>query len=264
MAMTDVELGKREFGSGEGRDSMFERYTERARRVIFFARYEASQVGSPVIGDEHLLTGLMREDKGLLRQYIGGEPSAEAIRAAITAATLIREPTSTSVDLPLSPAAKRILAYAAEEAERLAHQHIGTEHLLLGILRQESCLSARLLRERGLTIQGARVQIAEAVQESAAHVRVVSQGIGSGAARRSPGTPVRLVEVGSSEPLLVYHGSSSVPLIGEEIRIREDGQAERRYRVKDVVWNFDRSDNASRLADVEVRIAAEDFNGTDR
>ncbi len=86
---------------------MFERYTEKARRVIFFARYEASLVGSPEIGDEHLLIGLMREDKGLLRHYIGGEPSAESIRAAITAATVVREPTSTSVDLPLNPEAKR-------------------------------------------------------------------------------------------------------------------------------------------------------------
>ncbi len=239
---------------------MFERYTEKARRVIFFARYEASLVGSPEIGDEHLLIGLMREDKGLLRRYIGVESSAESIRAAITASTVVREPTSTSVDLPLSSDAQRILAHAAEEAERLAHQHIGTEHLLLGILREESCLSARLLRERGLTIEGARAQIAEAAQESAAHVRVVSQGVGSGTARRNPGTPVRLVELGSSEPLLVYHGSSSVPLIGEGISIREDGQADRRYRVKDVVWNLRRSDDGSHLTGVEVQIVEEDSN----
>jgi hypothetical protein len=236
---------------------MFERYTEKARRVIFFARYEASIVGSPEIGDEHLLIGLMREDKGVLRRYIVGEASVESIRAAITASTVVREPTSTSVDLPLSRDAKRILAYAAEEAERLSHQHIGTEHLLLGILREESCLSARLLRERGVTIEGTRVRIHEAAQESAGNVSVVSQGIGSRGTVRNPGVPVRVVKVGSSESLLVYLGSS-MPLVGEGIIVREDGQADRRYRVKDVVWNLRRNDDASHLAGVEVRVVEED------
>lgn len=239
---------------------MFERYTEKARRVIFFARYEASLVGSPEIGDEHLLIGLMREDKGILRRYIGGETSAAQIRAAITAATLVREPTSTSVDLPLNPEAERILAYSAEEAARLGDEHIATEHLLLGILREEKCLSARLLRERGLTIERARVQIAEAAQESAVQARSASQGIGSRGAMGYPVTSVRIVEVGSSEPLLICESSPRVPLIGERIVIRKDGQADRQYRVKDVVWHFLGEENASRQADVEVSVAEEVSN----
>jgi hypothetical protein len=236
---------------------MFERYTEKARRVIFCARYEASQVGSPKIGDEHLLIGLMREDGGLLRRYVGGEPGAEAIRAAITAATIVREPTSTSVDLPLTNESKRILAYAAEEAMRLGHEHIGTEHLLLGVLREEGCLSARLLRERGLTIERARAQISESAQESAKNIRFVGQGIGSRGAARNPGTQVRVVQVGSSEPLLAHPSVSAVPLIGEAIVIREEGHSDRRYRVKDVVWNLGREDNTSWLADVEVQVVEE-------
>ncbi len=239
---------------------MFERYTEKARRVIFFARYEASLVGSTEIGDEHLLIGLMREDKGLLRQYIGGEPSAEAIRAAITASTVVREPTSTSVDLPLSPDAKRILAHAAEEAERLAHQHIGTEHLLLGILREESCLSARLLRDRGVTIQGTRVRVAEAAKEAESGA---SRGIGLRETARNLGTHIRLIEVGSSEPLLTHYASESLPRIGEMIAIHEEGKAGRRYRIKDIVWNIRHGENGPHMADVELRIVAEDSNETD-
>ena len=116
---------------------MFERYTERARRVIFFARYEASQFGSTTIETEHLLLGLIREDKNLTNRFLRNHSSIESIRKEIEGRTTIREKVSTSIDLPLSNECKRILAYAAEEAERLNHRHIGTEHLLLGILREE-------------------------------------------------------------------------------------------------------------------------------
>src|SRR5689334_14373948 len=100
---------------------MFERYTEKARRVIFFARYEASQFGSPYIETEHMLLGVLREDKGFTRRFVHGETGVEAVRAQIEAATFKGEKVSTSVDLPLSNECKRVLAYAAEEAERLSH-----------------------------------------------------------------------------------------------------------------------------------------------
>src|ERR1041385_3103086 len=114
---------------------MFERYTEKARRVVFFARYEASQFGSPYIEAEHLLLGLVREDKALSHRFLRGPGHVESIRKQIEEHTIVREKVPTSVDLPLSNEGKRILAYAAEEAERLAHQHIGPEPLLLGLLR---------------------------------------------------------------------------------------------------------------------------------
>jgi len=128
---------------------MFERYTEKARRVIFFARYEASQFGSPYIETEHLLLGLLREDKALTNRFLRSHASVESIRKQIEAHTTIREKVSTSVDLPLSNECKRVLAYAAEEAERLGHKHIGTEHLLLGLLRKRSALRARYCRSAG-------------------------------------------------------------------------------------------------------------------
>ena len=108
---------------------MFERYTERARRVIFFACKGAVQLGSQTIESEHLLLGLFREDKNLIVRLLGNQPSIENIRRDIEARTTKREKVSTSIDLPLSNECKRILAYAAEEAERLNHRHIGTEHL---------------------------------------------------------------------------------------------------------------------------------------
>jgi Clp amino terminal domain, pathogenicity island component/NTF2 fold immunity protein len=139
---------------------MFERYTERARRAIFFARYEASQFGSVTIETEHLLLGLIREDKILTNRFLRNPASIESIRKEIEGRTPIRERVPTSADLPLSSESKRILAYAAEEAERLNHDHIGTEHLLLGILREENSVAAQVLWERGLRLAAIRDELA--------------------------------------------------------------------------------------------------------
>src|SRR5439155_24206216 len=81
---------------GEKRANMFERYTEKARRVIFFARYEASQFGSPYIETEHLLRGLLREDKALTNRFLRSHASVESIRNQIEGHTTIREKVSTS------------------------------------------------------------------------------------------------------------------------------------------------------------------------
>jgi ATP-dependent Clp protease ATP-binding subunit ClpC len=136
---------------------MFERYTEKARRVIFFARYEASQFGASQIEAEHILLGLMREDKNLTTRFFSrSHTSIESIRKEIEGRTILRERISTSVDLPLSVEAKRVLAFAAEESERLGHRHIGTEHLLLGLLREENSIAAEILYERGLRLSDIR------------------------------------------------------------------------------------------------------------
>lgn len=144
---------------------MFERYTEKARRVIFFARYEASQFGSPYIETEHLLLGLLREDKPLANRFLRSQAAIESIRKQIEAHTTVREKVSTSVDLPLSHECKRVLAYAAEEAERLSHKHIGTEHLMLGLLREEKSFAAEILHERGLRLAQVREEIARSTSE---------------------------------------------------------------------------------------------------
>jgi len=144
---------------------MFERYTEKARRVIFFARYEASQFGSPYIETEHLLLGLLREDKALTNRFLRSHASIESIRKQIEGRSTIRDKVSTSVDLPLSQECKRVLAYAAEEAERLSHKHIGTEHLLLGLLREDKSFAAEILHERGLRLSALREELSRAQSE---------------------------------------------------------------------------------------------------
>jgi ATP-dependent Clp protease ATP-binding subunit ClpC len=139
---------------------MFEKYTEKARRVIFFARYEASQFGSPYIETEHLLLGLIREDKNLTQRFLPkANASIESIRKEIEGRTVIHEKVSTSVDLPFSDECKRVLNSAAEESERLQHKHIGTEHMLLGLLREERSVAAEILRERGIRLSSIREEL---------------------------------------------------------------------------------------------------------
>ena len=144
---------------------MFERYTEKARRVIFFARYEASQYGSPYIETEHLLLGLLREDKALANRFLRTHGSIESIRKEIEARITVRERISTSVEVPLSQECKRILNFAAEEAERLGHKHVGTEHLLLGVLREEKSFGAEILLERGLRLSTVREELGRSAGE---------------------------------------------------------------------------------------------------
>jgi ATP-dependent Clp protease ATP-binding subunit ClpC len=144
---------------------MFERYTEKARRVIFFARYEASQFGGQFIETEHLLLGLLREDRSLANRFLSSNAPIESIRQQIQERTKAGERVSTSVDLPLSEESKRVLAHAAEEAERLSHQHIGTEHLLLGLLREDKCFAAEILHERGLQLSTLREEVSRAKSE---------------------------------------------------------------------------------------------------
>jgi ATP-dependent Clp protease ATP-binding subunit ClpC len=149
---------------------MFERYTEKARRVIFFARYEASQFGAPAIEPEHLLLGLMREDKTLTGRFFPrAQITIEAIRREIEGRTLLRERIPTSVELPLAPETKRVLHYSHEESDRLQHRHIGTEHLLLGLLREERSMAAQILFERGLRLNAVREEIARQSGADARH-----------------------------------------------------------------------------------------------
>jgi ATP-dependent Clp protease ATP-binding subunit ClpC len=136
---------------------MFERYTEQARRALFFARYETSQVGGVSIEAEHLLVGLTRERGGLTnRIFEQFHLSPESLRNEVESLNISRDKVSTSVEIPFSGETKRILQHAADEADLLGHRNIGTEHLLLGILREEHSAAATVLIKKGLTARAAR------------------------------------------------------------------------------------------------------------
>jgi ATP-dependent Clp protease ATP-binding subunit ClpC len=141
---------------------MFERYSERSRRVIFFSRYEALQYGSPVISPEHLLLGLMREDKTISARYFAfrHDITVDGVRREIEGRIVVRDRIPQSSELHLSGETKRILLNANEESRLLKHRYIGPEHILLGIMREESSAAAEILRQFGLRTQTLRDEIA--------------------------------------------------------------------------------------------------------
>ena len=145
----------------DGETRMFERYTEQARRVLFFARYEASQFGAEYVQPEHLVLGWFRQDKALARQFLSSHAATEELRKQIEGRFEVREKISTSADLPLDTDAKRVLAFAGDEAP--ASGEIGTAHLLLGILRLGNHFAAEILRERGLSLEDVRQELKGAV-----------------------------------------------------------------------------------------------------
>ena len=204
---------------------MFERYTERARRVLFFARYEASQLGSISIETEHLLLGLIREGKGLTsRIFARSHLSLESIRKEIEGRTVFREKVSTSVEIPFSTETKRVLQHAAEEADRLLHNYIGTEHLLLGILREERSVASSILSEKGMRLTGVREDIVQLLNEKTTLTRVketpllaeFSRDLTDGAMKNQLDPLVgRRIELERVQQVLCRRTKNNAVLIGE-------------------------------------------------
>ena len=239
---------------------MFDRYTEKARRVIFFARYVASQFDADRIESEHLLLGLLREDRFLFRHLMPSGWTVESVRRKIESGAPIREMVSTSVDMPLSTEAKSVLTYAAEEADSLGDAHVETKHLLLGILREKNCVAAKLLNEDGVHLSVTREILAgsHSSAEAAAGAGFGITGSGfvpipptdfvfaahpeesganpTGIAGRSPfrGRTVEFHNEADGKVLAVTLGSP-VPQVGSEVVLGDV-----RVRVTRVVYHYDK------------------------
>lgn len=124
----------------------FERYTDRAKRVILHAHYEAAQHGSLQVESVHILLGLAREEWDIVNSFLGQRWSGESFRQEIEANTTIRPRSSTSNDIPFSDECRSILTYALEEAEQRKSIRVDSEHLLLGLLREQTSLAARIFQ----------------------------------------------------------------------------------------------------------------------
>ena len=163
---------------------MFEKYTLAARRTIFYARYEASESGSKSIEPEHLLLGMLHEKKDPLPRLLPAEITLQALRQRVGMSAPEREKIATSVELPLAPETKRVLAYAHEESDRLSHRHISNEHLLLGLLREGRSMAAEILREHGLSLMRLR------------------ESVGATSGDAAAGLPLRVEHIGIATPRL--------------------------------------------------------------
>jgi len=157
---------------------MFERYTEDARRILFFARYEASRLGSITIAPEHLLLGILKEGKNCAAGAVlaASGVSLDELRKKIEGNVLFHEKISTSVEIPFDAECKRVLQYAAQESDDLGHSHIGSEHLLLALLREENAPIAQLLTGQGLHIGALRGRFADTASREVPDSRAVLIG----------------------------------------------------------------------------------------
>jgi hypothetical protein len=154
------------------------------------------QFGSPQIEAEHLLLGILRENRTVTSRFLSPPSSWESIGKQIEEHTIIREKVSTSVDFPLSSECQRILACAEEEADSRSHKFIGTEHRLLGILREQGCFAAKLLNDSGVSLETARNHLSSQPAEQ------------SGMPPRSPGVPA-----GYTSDRLLYNAASEMLIL---------------------------------------------------
>jgi ATP-dependent Clp protease ATP-binding subunit ClpC len=141
---------------------MFNRFTERARKVIILAKEEARRFNHDYIGTEHILLGLVREGEGVAATVLEKMGvSLENIRLEVE--KLVQPGPSTQIigDIPFTPRAKKALELSAEEARALGHNYIGTEHLLLGLIREEEGVASQVLLNLGLDLSTVRNKVME-------------------------------------------------------------------------------------------------------
>jgi ATP-dependent Clp protease ATP-binding subunit ClpC len=140
--------------------NMFSRFTERARKVIILAKEEAKRFNHDYIGTEHILLGLIKEGEGVaaaVLQNLG--LSLEAIRLEVEKIVQPGPPTVVSGDIPFTPKAKKVIELATDEARNLGHNYIGTEHLLLGLIREGEGVASQVLANLGLDLNKVRQEV---------------------------------------------------------------------------------------------------------
>ncbi|MEK7813902.1 MAG: ATP-dependent Clp protease ATP-binding subunit [Candidatus Desantisbacteria bacterium] len=136
---------------------MFERFTERARRVLGLAQEEAKRLGHDYVGTEHMLLGLVREGEGVAAEVISNLGiSLESIRIEVEKVAPKGSEMLTYGDVPFTPHAKKVLELSVEEARRLGHNYIGTEHLLLGLIREGEGIGSKVLINLGINLDTVR------------------------------------------------------------------------------------------------------------
>jgi len=148
--------------------SKFEKFSERARKVLTLAQEEAQRFNHNYIGTEHILLGLVREGEGVAARVLGNlGVELSKVRAAVEF-IIGRGERPGSGEIGLTPRAKRVIELALDEARRLNHSYIGTEHLLLGLLREGEGVAAGVLESLGVNLERVRAEVNRTLSQSAA------------------------------------------------------------------------------------------------
>jgi ATP-dependent Clp protease ATP-binding subunit ClpC len=146
--------------------SRFDKFSERARRVLTFAQEEAQKLNHNYIGTEHILLGLVREEDGVAAKVLlSMDINPSKVRSAVEF-IIGRGEKPNSTETGLTTRAKKVIELAIDEARNMSHNYIGTEHLLLGLLRESEGVAAGVLDSFGVTADKVRVEIARIVNQS--------------------------------------------------------------------------------------------------
>src|SRR3989442_2122180 len=139
---------------------MFERFTDRARKVMELANQEAQRFNHEYIGTEHILLGLVKEGSGVGANVLKNlDVDLRKVRLEVEKLVKSGPDMVTMGKLHQTPRAKKVIEYAIEEARNLDHSYVGTEHLLLGLLREQEGVAAHVLTNLGLTLDGLREEV---------------------------------------------------------------------------------------------------------
>jgi ATP-dependent Clp protease ATP-binding subunit ClpC len=164
----------------------FDKFTERARKVLQLAQEEAQRFNHNYIGTEHLLLGLVREGEGVAAKVLGNlGVELNKVRSAVEF-IIGRGDRTVAGDIGLTPRAKKVIELSVDEARRLNHHYIGTEHLLLGLVREGEGIAAGVLESLGVSLDKVRSQVIYVLNQSAAY----SQQEGGAPHGKSSKTPV--------------------------------------------------------------------------
>jgi ATP-dependent Clp protease ATP-binding subunit ClpC len=159
---------------------MFERFTERARKVVYLAQQEAARLGHNVVGTEHLLLGLVAEGEGVAAKALESlDIRLEKIRQEVEKIIGVGE-TNPFGEIPFTPRAKRVLELAVDEGRQLGHNYVGTEHILLGLIREGEGVAAQVLKNLGADLEKVRKQVLGLLGGSGANSPFPSQSGGGG------------------------------------------------------------------------------------
>ena len=145
---------------------MFERFTDRARRVVVLAQEEARELGHSYIGTEHVLLGLIQEGGGVAAKALESSGLDRADVRREVEETIGRGERSPAENLPFTPGAKKVLELSLREALQLGHEHIGTEHILLGLLREGEGIAAQVLIKLGADLDRLREEVLQLLSDS--------------------------------------------------------------------------------------------------
>jgi ATP-dependent Clp protease ATP-binding subunit ClpC len=156
-------------GGGDSGPGLFVRFTQKARRMVFFARYWAAKRESANIEPEHLLLGLLQEDVDFIKRLLGKPFADPRILAAIEGTVAVRQEIGSVQPIPLSDDSRRVLQFASAEADRLGHAEITIGHFWLALLAGERSpavsILVEILKENGVSIDTARERIANLIRE---------------------------------------------------------------------------------------------------